>query len=106
MYIRYLDKIQNNSFLLKSVNFGTCNLHLLWLAVLKDIVTGPVSSLGQVDDERESTLVERVVEVVVVVVTVLEQHLGRVGGYPRPAALVKPAHPPGYVDLIVKYHEN
>ena len=47
-------------------------------------------------------LVDRVVEVAVVVVAVLEQHLGCVGGYPRPAALVKPAHPPGYVDLVVK----
>ena len=69
---------------------------------MKDIVTGPVSSLGQVDDERESLFIERVVEVVVVVVAVLEQHLGCVVGSPRPTALVKPAHPPGYVDLVVK----
>ena len=70
-------------------------MHELGLAVHKRIVGAwHHPTLGQVDQHREPLSIERVEEVPVVVVPVLEQNLGGVLGLPALGGDVEPGHPP------------
>ena len=52
---------------IKSIDFYTLDLHVLWLSIRENIVGGPVASLRQVDNQVESAVVERVGNVMVVI---------------------------------------
>merc|ERR1711884_358930 len=61
--------------------------------------SGESSTLGKVQDQSKTLILECVVEILIVIVAILEEGLGGVALDPLLGGDITPRHPPGEVDL-------